>query len=137
VVQAGIVILILKIAVIAVTGLLIASLWALWRGNVRLHGRINIAFFVLTLTALVGLEVIARVLYPRIFDEHFERYNARTALLVHLAFSIPSALLLLLMLPTGLRRQRRLHIGLGIVFLCLWAGTFITGVFFLPDSVFH
>ena len=135
--QAGIVILILKIAVIAVTGLLIASLWALWRGNFRLHGRINIVFFALTLAALLGLEVIARVLYPTIFEEHFEQHNAKTALGIHLAFSIPSALLLFVMLPTGLRRYRRVHIGVGIVFLCLWAGTFITGVFFLPDSIFY
>lgn len=135
--QAGIVILILKIAVITVTGLLIASLWALWRGNIRLHGRINIVFFVLTLAALLGLEVIARVLYPPIFKQHFEQHNAETALTIHLWFSIPSALLLLVMLPTGWRRYRRIHIGLGIVFLCLWVGTFITGVFFLPDSVFN
>lgn len=135
--QAGIVILILKIAVITVTGLLIASLWALWRGNIRLHGRINIVFFTLTLAALLGLEVIANVLYPEIFEEHFKRHNAETALTIHLWFSIPSAALLLVMLPTGLRRYRRVHIGLGIVFLCLWAGTLITGVFFLPDSVFN
>jgi hypothetical protein len=38
------------------------------------------------------------------------------------------------MLLTGVRRQRRLHIGLGMVFLVLWTGTFITGVFFLPHQ---
>ena len=134
--NAGIVILILKIAVIAVTVLLAASLAALWRGNYRLHGRINVVFFILTLAALLGLELIARVLDPDMFAEHFERHQAKTALTTHLAFSVPSAVLLLAMLPTGWRHQRRLHIGLGIVFLCFWTGTFITGVFFLPDEIF-
>jgi len=132
VLQAGTVILILKIAVIAVTVLLAASLTALWRGNYRLHGRINIVFFLLTLTALLGLEVIVRVLDPTIFDEHFKAPAARAALAVHLWFSMPSAALLLAMLPSGLRHYRKLHIGLGMVFLGLWTGTFITGVFYLP-----
>lgn len=130
--QAGTVILILKIAVVAVTVLLAASLTALWRGNYRLHGRINIVFFVLTLAALLGLEVIVRVLEPAIFDEHFKEPAAKTALWVHLWFSMPSAALLLAMLPSGLRHYRKLHIGLGLVFLGFWMGTLVTGVFFLP-----
>ena len=43
------VILGLKIAVVAVTAILITSLIALWLGKYRLHGRINLAFFLLTL----------------------------------------------------------------------------------------
>jgi uncharacterized membrane protein YozB (DUF420 family) len=132
--HAGTIILILKIAVIAVTGLLAASLTALWRGNYRLHGRINIAFFSLTLAALLGLELIANVVSPGLFQEHFERVNAQSALQTHLSFSIPSAALLLVMLPTGLLHYRRVHIGLGLTFLCFWIGTFITGVFFLPHE---
>jgi uncharacterized membrane protein YozB (DUF420 family) len=135
VLHAGTVILILKIAVIAVTVLLAASLAALWRGNYRLHGRINVVFFVLTLTALLGLEVVARVLDPEMFGEHFQRHQAEDALWTHLAFSLPSAGLLLLMLPTGWYHQRRLHIVLGLVFLGFWTGTFITGVFFLPHTI--
>ena len=46
------VILALKIAVAAVTALLVLSLVVLWRGNQRLHGRLNLVFFVLTLTAV-------------------------------------------------------------------------------------
>ena len=68
--MAGTIILILKIAVTAVTVLLCASLVALARGNYRLHGRINIVFFVLTFLAVVGLEVVARVLSPTLFAEH-------------------------------------------------------------------
>jgi len=49
--NAAVVILVLKVAVIAVTVLLVASLTALARGNIRLHGRINYVFFVLTLGA--------------------------------------------------------------------------------------
>jgi hypothetical protein len=133
-VQAGTIILILKVAVVAVTVLLAASLTALAKGNYRLHGRINIVFFVLTLAALLGLEVIANVLAPGLFEEHFKRLDAESALRIHLAFSVPSAILLLAMLPSGLRHYRRLHIGMGVVFLGCWIGTFITGVFFLPIS---
>ena len=132
--HAGTIILILKIAVVAVTGLLAASLTALCRGNYRLHGRINIVFFSLTLAALLGLELVANVLSPGLFEEHFEHLNAQTALRTHLTFSIPSAALLLVMLPTGLLHFRRIHIGLGLVFLGFWIGTFITGVFFLPHE---
>ena len=131
---AGTVILLLKIAVAAVTLLLLWSLAALARGNYRLHGRINVVFFVLTLVALVGLEVVARLLSPTLFSEHFERHGARAQLVVHLCFSLPAAALLPLMLVTGRRRSRNLHIALGVVFLVLWTGTFITGVFFLPHE---
>jgi uncharacterized membrane protein YozB (DUF420 family) len=133
--NAGLIILVLKIAVVAVTVLLGCSMVALARGRYRLHGRINIAFFVLTLAALVGLELIAQLLRPGLFLEYLERHKAMGILWVHLAFSIPSALLLTVMLFTGLRHQRNLHVGLGIAFLILWMGTFITGVFFLPHEM--
>lgn len=122
----------LKGAVIAVTVLLLASLVALSRGNYRLHGRINMVFFVLTLSALGGLEVIARVLEPQMFEEFISARQATRALNIHLTFSMPAALLLPFMLFTGLRHKRTAHIALAIVFSVLWAGTFVTGVFFLP-----
>ena len=128
------VLLILKIAVVAVTLLLLASLVALLRGNYRLHGRINVVFFTLTMTALLGLEVVARVLQPDIFNEFFQATDAWTALYVHLSFSLPAALLLPCMLYTGLRGKRWLHLRLAALFGILWAGTFVTGVFFLPHS---
>jgi hypothetical protein len=135
VLSAGLVILILKIAVVAVTVLLVLSLAALWRGNYRLHGQINKVFFALTLTALMGLEVVARLLAPDLFSEHFDKHDAWAALSTHLAFAVPAALLLLAMLLTGVQRRRTLHIALGMVFLGLWTGTFVTGVFFLPHDV--
>jgi hypothetical protein len=131
---AGTVILVLKIAVIAVTVLLLCSLAALARGQYRLHGRINTVFFVLTLVALVGLEVVARVLDPNLFASYFEYHQAQTALRVHLSFSMPAAVLLPFMLITGWRRRRTWHVALAIVFLVLWTGTFVTGVFFLPHG---
>lgn len=131
---AGTIILILKIAVVAVTGLLAASLTALWRGNYRLHGRINVVFFVLTLAAVLGLEAIVNVFAPGLLEEHLQRHQATAALRTHLWFSVPSAALLLAMLPTGLRHYRRVHIVLGLIFLGLWTGTFVTGVFFLPHA---
>ncbi len=132
--MAGTIILVLKIAVIAVTLLFGASLVALGRGRYRLHGRINIVFFVLTFLAVVGLEVVARVLSPTLFAEHFNAHQAQSNLRVHLSFSMPAALLLPFMLITGLRRRRAWHVSLGAVFLVLWTGTFITGVFFLPHE---
>jgi hypothetical protein len=131
---AGTIILILKTAVIAVTLLLLSSLVALAKGNYWLHGRINMLFFLLTFLALVGLEVIARILSPTLFSQHFEHHHAQEALRVHLCFSMPAAALLPFMLYTGLRRRRAWHIGTAMVFLVLWTGTFITGVFFLPHG---
>ena len=128
------VILLLKIAVTAVTVLLLASLVALARGNYRLHGRINIIFFLLTLTALLGLEGIARLAEPEMFQRYFKETNAENALSVHLTFSVPAATLLPFMLYTGLTRRRVIHLMLAIVFGVLWTGTFVTGVFFLPHS---
>lgn len=128
------IILTLKVAVTAVTVLLIASLIAIAKGRRQLHGRINLAFFVLTLGALLGLEGIIRFVEPEIFDAYLERHGAKTALVVHLAFAAPAALLLFLMLFTGLRRRRTAHLLLGFLFLALWTGTFVTGIFFLPHA---
>jgi uncharacterized membrane protein YozB (DUF420 family) len=126
------VILILKVAVMGVTALLLASLAALARGNLRLHGRINVVFATLTLSAVLGLELLVRVIDPGIFD--YFSPDIRQALRVHLCFSIPSALLLPVMLYTGLKHHRPVHIGLAVIFAVLWSGTFVTGVFFLPHD---
>jgi hypothetical protein len=129
---AGLIIIILKIAVATVTVLWLASLAALASGRTRLHGRINIVFFALTLAALIGLELIARVIVPEIFDNYVKENG--DALRIHLAFSMPSAGLLFLMLFTGLKHKRVLHIAAGVLFSVLWAGTFYTGVFLLPHE---
>lgn len=126
------IILALKIAVIVVTLLFLFSLLALSRGNYRLHGWINIAFFTLTALALVGLEVIVRLIQPDVFD-YFDR-ETRVVLRVHLCFSLPAAALMGAMLYTGLTRRREVHLYLAGAFTILWIGTFITGVFFLPHT---
>ena len=126
------VILALKVAVTAVTVLFLTSLVALARGHYRLHGRLNLAFFSLTVVALLALEVVVRVLDPRIFDYFDER--TRLLLTVHLAFSLPAAALMGAMLYTGLTRRRDLHLYLAGAFTVLWAGTFVTGIFFLPHT---
>ena len=128
----GVVILILKIAVILVTILLACSLTAIVRGNVRLHGRINLVFFALTLTALIGLEVVMRLIDRDLFATYFKDRNAVGLLETHLCFAMPSAALLFVMLFTGLRHYRKLHVAMGLLFLVLWTGTFVTGVFWLP-----
>jgi uncharacterized membrane protein YozB (DUF420 family) len=126
------VILALRVAVAAVTVLFAVSLVAVARGRIRLHGRINLAFFILTLTALLGLELVARVLSPGIFAEYFAAYpERRQALNVHLGFALPAAVLLPFMLVTGLRRRRTWHLTIAVLFGMLWLGTFITGTFFL------
>ena len=123
------VILALKVAVAAVTVLLLLSLAALARGNYRLHGRINIVFFALTLTAVIGLEVLVRFIDPQVFD-YFDA-DMRQNLRIHLCFSLPAASVLPCMLYTGLTRRRDAHLYLAGVFSMLWIGTFITGIFFL------
>lgn len=124
------VILLLKVAVLAVTVLLLASLVALAQGKVRWHGRINIAFFLLTVAALIGLEVLVRLVNPTVFD-YFDA-TTRQMLMVHLCFSLPAAVVMAAMLATGLKRKRELHLFLAGVFSVLWIGTVVTGVFFLP-----
>jgi uncharacterized membrane protein YozB (DUF420 family) len=131
----GVVILTLKIAVVLVTILLACSLTAIMLGHVRLHGRINLVFFALTLTALLGLEVVIRMLdKDGLFTAFLRDRDATRLLEVHLWFAMPSAALLFVMLFTGLRHYRKLHVGMGLVFLVLWTGTFVTGVFWLPHQ---
>jgi uncharacterized membrane protein YozB (DUF420 family) len=131
------VILALKVAVAAVTVLLLASLLALALGKIRLHGRINVVFFTLTVTALIAFELVIRVLNPGAFDYINGNADLRSALNVHLCFSVPSALLMPFMLYTGLSRRRTAHLILAAVFGVLWLGTFVTGVFFLPHMAAH
>jgi hypothetical protein len=126
------VILVLKIAVATVTVILLASLACLVRGNYRWHGRLNVVFFVLTLGAVLGLEAIVRFINPDIFD-YFDE-SQRNRMTVHLCFSIPSTILLPLMLISGLTHRRTPHILLGVAFLIFWIGTFVTGIFFLSHS---
>jgi hypothetical protein len=126
------VILGLKLAVSAVSVLLLWSLIALLLGRYRLHGRINLAFFLLTLTALLALEVLVRVVNPNIFDYFDER--TRHWLTVHLCFALPAAALMPIMLYTGYTRRRWLHLRLALGFAVLWIGTVVTGVFFLPHT---
>ncbi len=126
------VILTLKIVVGGVTLIFLTSLIALARGQYHLHGRINMVFFVLTMIALLSLELVVRIIDPSIFDYFDER--TRQILTVHLCFSLPSAAIMPLMLFTGLTHRRRWHLTLATVFAVLWIGTFVTGVFFLPHA---
>ncbi len=124
------IILTLKVLVAAVTALLTASLVALARGHPRLHGRLNTVFFVLTMATVVGFEGLLQLVDVKAaFDE-----EARAALRVHLCFSVPSAVLLPVMLYTGWGRRKTVHVALAVVFTVLWAGTFVTGVFWLPHG---
>ena len=128
------VLLALKIAVISVTLLLLASLVALQRGNYRLHGRINLVFFTLTLVTVLGFELLIQVIRPEVFDYIKQDPKLRQMLNIHLCFSVPSTLVMPLMVYTGLTHRRRAHLTLAVVFGTLWTGTFITGVFFLPHT---
>src|SRR5437763_1719974 len=125
------VILVLKVAVAGVTVLLLTSLVALWRGNYRLHGRINLVFFGLTATTLVVFELLIQLLRPDLFLYIKQNTDLYDALKIHLCFSVPSALLMPVMLYTGLTGRRTLHLRLAYLFGALWAGTFLTGVFLL------
>src|SRR4051812_32802603 len=91
------IILTLKVLVAAVTVLLVASLVALAAGRPRLHGRINTAFFVITMSTVVGFEVLLQFVdVSAAFDA-----DTRAALRVHLCFAVPSAVALPVMLYTG------------------------------------
>jgi hypothetical protein len=52
-------------------------------------------------------------------------------LTIHLCFSIPSALLMPVLLLTGLLRLRTAHLVLAVVFAAQWIGKFVTGVLFV------
>ncbi|MBP3958759.1 hypothetical protein J8F10_26230 [Gemmata sp. G18] len=118
------IILALKVLVVAVTVLLLASLVALALKRPRLHGRINTAFFVLTMATVVGFETLLQwVDVSATFDP-----AARQALHTHLWFSVPSALLLPAMIITGKLRRKQLHLALALVFVLLWTGTVVTGL---------
>lgn len=129
-----VVILALKSAVAAATLLLLAALLALVLGKVRLHGRINIVFFVAVMATLVLFEGIIRITHPGVFEYIQENQELRQALRIHLSFSVPSALLLPLMLWSGYTHRRRIHLTLAFLFAIAWSGTAITGIFFLPHQ---
>jgi cytochrome bd-type quinol oxidase subunit 2 len=122
------IILTLKVLVVAVTLLLAAAIAALAAGRPRLHGRINTVFFVLTMLTVVGFEVLLQFVDVKsTFDD-----AARRALRTHLWFAVPSAVVLPVMFVSGRTKRKRLHVAFAAVFVVLWAGTFVTGVFFLP-----
>jgi hypothetical protein len=125
------IILALKVLVAAVTVLLVASMVALAAKRPRLHGRINTVFFVLTMLTVVGFEVLLQFFVD--VSATFTA-EAREALRVHLWFAIPSAVLLPVMLLTGKTRRKSIHVPLGVAFAVVWAGTFVTGVFYLPHA---
>jgi uncharacterized membrane protein YozB (DUF420 family) len=126
----------LKVAVAAVTVLLLASLLALLKGQYRLHGRINLAFFTLTLAAVLGLEFIVNFLDkpPEGEPKMFDYLRDDPVFFIHLCFSVPSLLLMPAMLYTGLTHRRTIHLVLACLFGVAWTGTFITGIFFLKAS---
>jgi uncharacterized membrane protein YozB (DUF420 family) len=128
------VILILKIAVVSVTLIFGASLIMLVRGRYRAHGRINTVFFILTAAALLGLEVVVRIIQPNIFDYLDSDPDLKRRLIIHLCFALPATAFMPLMLFTGYTGRRRIHLTLAAVFAVLWTGTFVTGVFFLPHT---
>src|SRR5262245_40121016 len=128
------VILILKVAVLLVTLLLLASLVALARGKIWLHGRINVVFFVLTTITVVGLELLIRMIRPELFSYIQQNEDLSRRLTIHLCFAVPSAVMMPVMLWTGLSHRRWLHLRLALLFSLLWTGTFITGIFTLPHT---
>jgi len=127
------VILALKSAVAVASVLLALSLVALRAGKVRLHGQINLAFFLAVMATLVGFEVLVRMVHPGIYDWIRQDPHLLTRLRVHLCFAIPSALLLPVMLYTGFGKKSA-HRKLAVLFGILWTGTALTGIFGLPHG---
>ena len=125
------ILLALKVLVSVVTVVFAAAIVAIATGRRRLHGRLNVVFFVLTMTTVFGFELLLRL-----GTEVSATFSpeAKAALRVHLVFAVPSALLLPLMLWSGATRLRRLHVPLAFVFTLLWAATVYTGLFTLPNE---
>jgi Protein of unknown function (DUF420) len=124
------IILTLKVLVASVTVLLIASIVALRAGRPRLHGQINTLFFALTMLTVLGFEALLQFVdVSAAFDD-----DTRRALRIHLWFAVPSAVLLPIMLFTGKTGRKSTHVAFAVAFGLLWAGTFVTGVFFLPHA---
>ena len=123
------IILALKVLVAAVTVLYAAAVAAIIAGRRRLHGRLNTLFLILTLTTVVGFELLLRLGadVTATFDE-----PTRRALRLHLCFAVPAAVVLPVQYWAGATRRRRLHLPLAVVFTILWAGTAVTGLVFLP-----
>lgn len=121
----------LKVLVSTVTILFASSIVAIVLGKRRLHGQINTVFFVLTMITVIAFEVLLRwgVDVAGTFTP-----EARQVLRVHIAFAAPSAVLLPVLFITGFTGRRRAHVPLAVIFTVLWAGTFVTGVFFLPSK---
>jgi hypothetical protein len=129
--ESATIILTLKVLVSAVTVLYAAAIAAILCGRRKLHGRLNTAFFVLTLTTVIGFELLLRLGMDASATFSAE---AMRALRIHLCFAVPSAVLLPVMMLSGVKHWKRLHVATGILFTILWLGTFVTGVFFLPHS---
>jgi uncharacterized membrane protein YozB (DUF420 family) len=128
------VILTLQVAVVGVSLILLAGLVALALGRYRLHGRLNLLFFVLTLAAVLGLEVLIRFIDPEVFHYIHSREELRQGLRTHLCFAVPALILMPLMLYTGLTHRRILHLTLASLFGIAWLGTVWTGLFYLPTQ---
>lgn len=128
------VILTLQVAVVGVSLILLAALVALACGRYRLHGRLNLLFFVLTLAAVLGLEVLIRFIDPEVFHYIHSREELRQGLRTHLCFAVPALILMPLMLYTGLTHRRILHLTLASLFGIAWLGTVWTGLFYLPTQ---
>jgi uncharacterized membrane protein YozB (DUF420 family) len=123
------IILTLKVLVAAVTVLFAASVAAIAAGRRRLHGRLNAAFLVLTLTTVVGFEGLLRL--GADVTAGFGPADRRM-LFVHLCFAGPAAVVLPVQYWAGATGRGRLHRPLAVIFTVLWAGTAATGIGFLP-----
>jgi len=124
------VILLLKFAVGLVTALLIASAVALAVKKPRLHGILNSVLTLLILVTVVLFEVVIRFMGVDV-KAHMNE-DARFALRIHLCFVIPLTPILLWMLISGWKRRIRMHLAVSVLFLILWIGMFVTGMFYLP-----
>lgn len=76
-----------------------------------------------------------RVLWPHLSAEFLDPNGpVRRPLRTHLLFAVPAAAVLPVMMYSGGSRRGLLHRGTAGVFVVLWAGTFVTGIFLLPSS---
>jgi hypothetical protein len=126
------VILFLKVAVGVTTLVLVASLVALALRRPRLHGVLNVIVTALLFVAVLGFEAVLHLVGVDV-TAHMDD-AAREALTVHLWFAVPLLPAVVAMLFTGRKRRIAWHLGMSLVFVVLWVGMFVTGMFFLPHT---
>lgn len=90
-------------------------------GNIELHKKINGFAAFTTLIGVVGLVVTLFLGFD------YSGLTSPTRLLIHRSMSVPLLPLLIAVIITGMKGNRRAHKTLATIMMPFWFGTLITG----------